>query len=278
MQIVRLHRFAVLASVCTLTLVVLSAFVTSSAGGALAWNEIHRAAIMIVGLLIVALAACVARTQPGKLVRGAAFLAAGAVGLQALLGALASITAPPEAVAAAHGLLAHIVFAASAAVAVCTSAGWQSPAPSVADGGWPSLRSLAVATPLFVVAQVVLGASYRHDILGLLPHVLGALAVTVFGLMFAVFAILQCQDHNPIQQAAKVFAGVTFLQVLLGIAAYLGRVTGANGAGRAVSALPVAHVAVGSLTLAASVILAIHILRYVYAPAADLSHTAAAAP
>ena len=67
---------------------------------------------------------------------------------------------------------------------------------------------------------------------------------------------------------------ITFLQVFLGIAAYMSRLATAD----APQPMPimvgftVAHVAVGALTMAASVVLAIQVLRHVRRPLAEMQH------
>jgi hypothetical protein len=73
---------------------------------------------------------------------------------------------------------------------------------------------------------------------------------------------------------------ITFLQVFLGIAAYMSRLATAD----APQPMPVmvgftvAHVAGGALTLASSVILAIQVFRNVRRPLAEMQHEGVAVP
>ncbi|MDX2153414.1 MAG: hypothetical protein SFV54_21905 [Bryobacteraceae bacterium] len=164
--------------------------------------------------------------------------------------------------------LGHAAFAALAAVALLPP-----PSPqSVDDSGTPSLRALATALPAFLFLQIVLGAATRYDHLGYLPHILGALAVSAFAYLAAIFAMMQAPGHPAIRLASiAVLVSVT-LQVLLGILALVGRIT-SNG-----SILPLVHLAAGALTLAVGVLFALQIRRHVRTPAAaDLESRSALA-
>ena len=61
-----------------------------------------------------------------------------------------------------------------------TSYGWQKGPQIVEDSGWPSLRSLAVTASVLTLAQVALGAGFRHRAFGIMPHIVGAIIVAMF--------------------------------------------------------------------------------------------------
>ena len=75
-------------------------------------------------------------------------------------------------------------------------------------------------------------------------------------------------DYDSLRRSALALVSVTFLQVFLGIAAYMSRLATAE----APQPMPVmvgftvAHVAVGALTMAASVVLSIQVFRNVRRP------------
>ena len=140
------------------------------------------------------------------------------------------------------------------------------------------MRTLAWITPLLVLAQVALGAAYRHAALDLLPHVVGAIVVAGFVLLVSVFVLTQYGGHKALATAAKALMVITMLQVVLGIAAYLSRISniGSVQPTPAMVVFTVLHVAVGALTMAASVVLAIQILRNVRQPVEVPSGGAAA--
>jgi heme A synthase len=72
----------------------------------------------------------------------------------------------------------------------------------------------------------------------------------------------QFPEHRGLSAAAKALLLVTLFQVMLGVAAYYTRLQAAQEP-LAMVLTTVAHVATGGLTMAASVILAIQILRNV---------------
>jgi glucan phosphoethanolaminetransferase (alkaline phosphatase superfamily) len=87
-------------------------------------------------------------------------------------------------------------------------------------------------------------------------------------------------DHAALRQSALALLSVTFLQVFLGIAAYMSRIATAN----APQPMPlmvgftVAHVAAGALTMAAIVVLAIQVFRHVRRPVAAMQPEGVAVP
>ncbi len=110
---------------------------------------------------------------------------------------------------------------------------------------------------------MILGTAYRHQVLGVVPHIIGAIAVTACVLMAAVFAITQFAGHHPIQQASHLLLWLTLAQMLLGIAAYLAKLDVPAYAipdAQAV-ALTAAHTILGGLVLAASLLFGVQIRR-----------------
>jgi heme A synthase len=99
------------------------------------------------------------------------------------------------------------------------------------------------------------------------------MVVTLAVLFTATFVMHQFPEHRSLAAAAKALLGVTFLQVMLGVAAYYTRLQAAQQP-LAMVLTTVAHVATGGLTMAASVILAIQILRNVRADGTLQTHQA----
>jgi cytochrome c oxidase assembly protein subunit 15 len=278
-----LHRYAVLLAVCTLFLVVAGASVTSKEAGLsvpdwpLSYGQVmpqmtggvffehgHRMVATAVGFMTIILAIwlTVVETRPWMKKLGLAAL--GAVIIQGLLGGLTVKLMLPPAVSISHACLAQLFFSTTVAIALFTSKSWLQGPDMVEDHGWPSLRSLAIATPVMVLAQIALGAAFRHRAIGVLPHVLFSVVVTLAVLFTATFVMHQFPEHRALSTAAKALLGVTFLQVMLGVGAYYTRLQAAEQP-LAMVLTTVAHVATGGLTLAASVTLAIQILRNVRA-------------
>jgi len=278
-----LHRYAVLLAVCTLFLVVAGASVTSKEAGLsvpdwpLSYGQVmpemtggvrfehgHRMIATAVGFMTIILAVWLARVETRKWMKNLGFVALGAVIFQGLLGGLTVKLLLPPAVSISHACLAQLFFSTTVAIALFTSKSWLAGADPVEDHGWPSLRSLAIATPVMVLTQIALGAAFRHRAIGVLPHVLFSMVVTLTVLFTATFVMHQFPDHRALSAAAKALLGITFLQVMLGVAAYYTRLQAAEQP-LAMVLTTVAHVATGGLTLASSVVLSIQILRNVRA-------------
>jgi heme A synthase len=178
----------------------------------------------------------------------------------------------PAPISIAHACLAQLFFSVTVAIAVFTSRNWQQGPDLVEDYGWPSLRSLAILTPVLVLVQIGLGAGFRHRAFSLLPHIIGAMIVPLAILLVGMFVLQQFPKHRSLRPAAAGLLSITLLQVFLGIAAYVARINAAEYP-LAMVLTTVAHVATGGLTLAASVVLAIQIRRNVHAPASEAAET-----
>jgi len=148
-----------------------------------------------------------------------------------------------------------------AAIVVGTSAE-PDPKQFVEDSMKPSLRALGVFIPCLAGLQVLLGAAYRHGVMGFLLHILNALIVTIVVFVVCMRVLQQFSRHPFLQPAALALVIVTGVQVILGFVTFILLLMGA-GSAIALLMLSVAHVSTGALTLAASVVLAIQIRRYV---------------
>ena len=276
-----LHRYSVLLAVCTLFLVVAGATVTSKGAGLsvpdwpLSYGQVmppmtggvlfehgHRMIGATVGMLVIGLAVWLSRVEKRAWMRKLGWIAVVWVSVVGLLGGLTVKLMTPPPVSMTHTCLAQLFFSLTVAIAVFTSRSWSRGPEMVEDQGWPSLRSLAILTPALVVAQIALGAGFRHGAMGVMPHIVGAMVVSLTVLLLSVFVLHQFPGHAALRQAARALLGVTFLQVFLGLFAYLVRLR-VTGPAPEVVLVTVLHVATGALTLAASIVLAIQVRRNV---------------
>lgn len=280
----RLHQYCIVLAVCTLFLVVAGASVTSNdAGlsvpdwplsygklmppmrGGIFYEHGHRMVATAVGMMTIVLAVWLAISEPRRWMRRLGVAALAAVVAQGILGGMTVLFMLPKPVSISHACLAELFFATTVAMAVFTSRSWKEDPEALADTGRPSMRTLAIALPLVTLCQVALGAGYRHRLIGIIPHILGAVAVMGFSMMVAIVVLMQYRNSRPLSLAAKSLLVLVFCQVFLGIATYMSRISAMESGQRSVSvvAFTVAHVAVGAMTMAASVVLAIQILRNV---------------
>ncbi len=283
-----LHRYAALVAFCTLLLVVAGAAVTSHDAGLsvpdwpLSFGQVmpemkggvfyehgHRMVATAVGMLVIGLVLWLWRAEPRRWLCWLGTATLGAVIAQGLLGGLTVLFKLPKPVSIAHACLAQLVFSSTVAIAVFTSAAWRRGPQPVPDSGSPSVRSLAAALPVLLLTQLALGAAYRHKALGIVPHMAGAMVVLVVVLGAAVVVLQQYSNHATLKRAAKSLMHITLLQVVLGTGAYITRIMTREASQPMpfMVAFTVAHVAVGALTMAASVIFAIQVLRNVEEPA-----------
>ena len=270
-----LHRYALLTAAATFCLIVAGALVTSHEAGLavpdwplsygqlmppmvgnIFWEHGHRMVATFVGMLTIGLAVWLWRSEPRRWVRRLGWAALGAVVLQGLLGGLTVLFLLPRPVSIAHASLAQLFFCLTVSLALFTSAGWQQQRPRRGETSEPSLRRLAAATTVAVFLQLILGATYRHDATGIIPHLAGAAAVTI-GVIWVWRRIRNEHSDEPaLRFPATALVSLLLFQLLLGGAAYWARVATAEAPQPQLLmvALTVAHVATGALVLAASLV------------------------
>jgi hypothetical protein len=262
-----LHRCALGLVVLGLVAIVAGAVITSSevaarqAQSAVAQaidQGAHRA--LAIGLTGLTLGFAIGISAAGGWLRTLAWSALTVLAVDAATG----WAAPPLAAARGivHAVLAHLYLAIMVATAVATSEGWNRGAELVDDGGWSWLRPVAIATPPAVFVQIMLGAIYRHDVTGIMPHMAGAMIVALVTVLVSAVVLQNFTEPAALRRAAVWLISIVLTQVCLGIAALLMLVL--NFAGTLVFVLSTAgHVAIGAATLSASVVMAMEVGRSV---------------
>jgi heme A synthase len=266
------HRYCVLVGICTLLAVAAGAVITSlerpiaitpatianpSAATFEFWHQILGAFACV---LTIGLAVWLMLAKSNKQVTQYGWIAVAAGLAEAGLGASAILQALPPLADILHALLGPTFFSAIVAIAVMTSASWQRGPERIDDSWRPSMRSLALAMPAIVLLQIMLGAAYRYRALGVLWHILNAMLVLLLILIVAVFLVRQFPEHPTLRPFAVGLAIITSIQVLLGFTTFMMLILFPETS-LAVVITSVLHVVNGSLTLGASVALAIQI-RY----------------
>jgi len=217
--------------------------------GGILYEHSHRLMGALVGLLTLALAGALWREGGG--LRRLGLIAVAAVVAQGALGGL-RVVLLEDTLAIFHGCLAQAFFALLAVITLLTA-----PRGRVAASPTePALKGLAVLAAVLVYAQIVFGALLTHA--GRIDlHLAGALLVLVFVPIVAA-QLRRTGDAvaAPISRLVSVLLGV---QLLLGIGSFVARFSSIwiPGEQFTVTALPVAHRLVGSLILAATVVLAV---------------------
>jgi heme A synthase len=265
-----LHRYSILLAVFTLALMITGAIITShGAAASRSLRETHYGLAAAVGLLAIGLALWLWKSGTGVWERRLGWIVLAATAVQALLG----IQNPVLAVF--HAWWAQLFFALTVSVALVTSQSWTPREQPLADSGRLSLRTLSLIAVGLMVLQVGLGAAVRHKAMGAVPHIINALVVTIVLILLAVLVTHQFPENPTLNPAAKTLIGLVFTQVMLGMGAFITRLM-ADEASLAVTIPSVTHVAVGALTFATTVVLALLIYRHVerVAPSTELPDAA----
>lgn len=287
-----LHRWSILLALNTLLLVVAGGLVTSrDAGlsvpdwplsygklmppmeGGILYEHGHRMIATTVGLFTVVSMFWLFRVEKRRWMRWLGVIALLAVIAQGVLGGLTVIYLLPWWISSSHACLAQLFFSTTVAMAIFTSRWWLERADTVREDPQFPICGLSLAAPLCVLAQLALGAAARHKAIGSIYHICGAPVVTGVVLWVSLRILLHYAPSRELRVGALTLVGITFSQVFLGIAAYMSRIAYAD----AVQPMPVMvtftvlHVAVGALTMAGSVAVAILVRRNLTVPAAEFS-------
>ena len=290
-----LHRYAVFAASCTFILLNAGALVTSNdAGlsipdwplaygsfvppfvGGIRYEYSHRVFAAFVGLLTIGLAVWLWRAEKRSWMRWLGAAALGGVIAQGILGGLTVKTFQLPPVSAAHGTLAQLFFSTLVAIAVFTSAWWQSNLPEFGDPSSPRIRTLVLWTLAAVFCQLVLGAAFRHKGFGIIPHLVGAVVVTIFVFVTAGALKRRFARVPALRTCARFLHILIGVQLLLGAGAYWSRLYNA-GFPQPIAVmvtLTVAHTVTGALVLAVTLVTTLITYRMIRAESAvtDSAH------
>jgi cytochrome c oxidase assembly protein subunit 15 len=286
------YRFALLTTSFTILLLMAGALVTNNdagdsipswplAGpdalipshfvGGIRFEYSHRVIAGIVSLLTLGLAIWITRVDKRRLARRLGWIAVGLVIAQALLGGLRVLEGDPSVSATAHATLAQIFFLTIVGITVYLSPWWQSNSARFEDRGSPPVRTLASATTGIILAQVLLGAAYRHGASNIIPHLIGAAAVTVM-VVWTGRAVKKRFKDPALRKGVVLLHSFFGLQFLLGFAAWwaMTRPIVIVQPTDIFVTLTVAHVLAGALLLGSSTLLmlmCVHLISPVGIPA-----------
>ena len=203
--------------------------------GGIRFEFAHRVLAAVVGLLVLTLALQL-RTTLG-------WLAAGAVFAQVLLGGAVVKLLAPRIVPIIHASLAQLVFGIVVAILV----------KLLSDS--KSLNNAGIIATAALFLQTVLGAAARHNVMSIVPHMVGAGVATLAVMVVCLRALMNQMDDAPIRRSAIAMLGFTFFQIFLGMGSYIARIANANEPQPMplMVGFTVAHVAVGSLAFGSAV-------------------------
>lgn len=289
------HRLAVITMYLTFPLLFIGGLVTSKGAGLAVpdwpttfgynmflypWSKMvgpifyehsHRLVASAVGLLTIFVALSLWIKERRNWLRGLGAVALGLVIAQGVLGGLRVVLLQPS-LAIVHACLAQAFFALIVSLAIFTSAEWQEePQTKPVTGG--RLWRLSAITAGLIYGQAVFGAMLRHAGERLDAHLLFALLVSLHVVLVTIRILRFHPDHGKLVMPAIALGGLLVLQLLLGIASYLGKFTALLRLPQeAVVFLTTTHLAIGALMLATAVLLTLRVFR-LSAPAVPVSET-----
>jgi cytochrome c oxidase assembly protein subunit 15 len=235
--------------------------------GGIRYEWSHR---MVAGTLVTLTLAIALWTLLVERRRWLRWLAVGAfctVIAQATLGGLTVLLFQPPWISTAHATVAQTFFCIAVAIALFTGRKWVEEQPRVEfDPRRPSLATLTWLSIFVLYVQLILGGMFRHHGMSWWPHVVNAVIVSFVLAWTAVRALSAYAHIEAVRRPAILMLSLLITQLCLGFAAFLTRVAWGKDAAQPelpMVASTVAHVAVGALLLATTVVLAIQVWRHV---------------
>lgn len=272
------HNFAIVTACSTILLLVAGALVTSNDAadsvpdwplaygriippliGGIRYEYAHRVVAGLVAILTAVLAIWISFSKLRGSAHRWAWIAFALVVAQALLGAARVLLGHAAFVATIHATVAQIFFITLVSLTMLTSDWWQRDLPQLDDTASPKLRALSVWLTAVILVQLVFGAGFRHGAFGILPHLIGFLVVTFMVIWTARIANKRFGHIRDIRRWVVMLHATFGTQVILGFLAYWA-VSQARLATQPVllyTIIEVAHVVMGALVLASSVLLAL---------------------
>jgi len=232
-----------------------------------------------IGLLIIVMAVWTQRVERRKWMRVLGWIALAAVVGQGILGGITVLNFLPWSISTAHATLGQMIFCVAIVMALFTGREWLQDYGFITEHGLvPSTRTLATLAASCVWLQLILGAAFRHSGMKLLPHLIGACVVTAMLCWTIVRVLTRYGAVEHLREPAQLLLALLMVQLGLGFAAYLTRLTYGHNAiqpWQITVVSTVAHVACGALVLAVSVVLAIQSHRMINASVSQsASHSA----
>jgi len=227
----------------------------------------HRMVAGTLGMLTLAIAIWTLLVERRRWLRWLAIGALCTFVTQATLGGMTVLFFQPPWLSTAHATVAQTFFCIAVAIALFTGRRWiEEPSRVDFDSRRPSLFTLTLLSIFLLYVQLILGGMFRHHGMSWWPHVVHAVLVVFLLSWTAIRAISVYSDIDAVRRPAILMLSLLITQLCLGFTAFLTRV--AWGRNSVQPELPmvastVAHVAVGALLLATTVILSIQVWRHV---------------
>ncbi len=230
--------------------------------GGVQFEHGHRMFAEFVGLLTIILALWTWRADERHWMRRLGASALAVVIIQGILGGLTVLYFLPPAVSTAHAALGQTFFCITVIIAVFTGRASVATPERVPQPAGRRIARLALISVGVLYMQLILGGLFRHGGLSWWPHVANSIVVVAVLTWTTFLALSNYKYVDQIRKPALLILILLMLQVCLGSAAFYTRVV--HGREAMQPQLPmvistVAHVGLGALLLATTVILTIRL-------------------
>jgi heme a synthase len=288
-----LRRYAACVAFSTFLLIIAGALVTSNdAGlsvpdwptsfgsfrmprmvGGVKFEHGHRMIAGTVAILTILLALWLWKSEPRRWVRRLGAVAVLAIIAQAVLGGITVLFYLPVAISVGHACVGQVFLCITVSLWLFTRSEWRWDEQKLEDAATPSLRQLAAGTTAAIFLQLLLGAAFRHNGFGIVPHVVGAVVVTLGVFWLLVRILTAYAAERNLVRPVLLLTVLLVVQIFLGVWSYMAKM----GALNAPQPLPpvvtvtTTHVAVGALVLVSSLVVTLQVFRQVAAAGGGVS-------
>jgi cytochrome c oxidase assembly protein subunit 15 len=235
--------------------------------GGVRYEWSHRMVAGTLGMLTLTIAIWTLLVERRRWLRWLAIGALCTFVTQATLGGMTVLFFQPPWLSTAHATVAQTFFCIAVAIAVFTGRRWiEEPSRVDFDSRRPSLFTLTLLSIFLLYVQLILGGMFRHHGMSWWPHVVHAVLVAFVLSWTAIRAISVYSNIEAVRRPAILMLSLLITQLCLGFTTFLTRVAWGRNAVQPelpMVASTVAHVAVGALLLATTVILSIQVWRHV---------------
>ncbi|MDE0184645.1 MAG: COX15/CtaA family protein [Candidatus Poribacteria bacterium] len=227
------------------------------------YEHSHRLIGSVVGLLTIGLMVSILAKDNRNWMKWLGVVALAAVVLQGVMGGM-RVTNLSRILAIIHACFAQAFFALTASLALFTSRGWLGASEQIEAANTSRLRNLTIITVCLIYVQFIFGAVLRHTGNRLDAHLLFAGLVTIHIFLLLRRILLDYLENRLLVRLILLLGGLLAVQLVLGFGAF---VTEFTVLGKGVSpvagvAITTAHVAIGALMMASSVLLALNVFRF----------------
>jgi cytochrome c oxidase assembly protein subunit 15 len=230
--------------------------------GGIQFEHGHRMLAEFVGLLTIILALWTWRTDERRWMQRLSVTALAVVIMQGILGGVAVLYFLPPSVSTAHAALGQTFFCMTVIIAIFTGRASVTAPERVSQPAGRRIARLALISVGVLYVQLTLGGLFRHGGLSWWPHVAHSIVVVAMLSWITFLALSNYKDVDRIRQPALLILILLVIQVCLGSAALYTRVLHGREAVQPEPAMvisTVAHVGLGALLLATTVVLAIRV-------------------